>query len=128
MLDRKLRYLQMSRKWLQICGIAGRDVRGKSYDEVFPNRSEMQERAQRRGVAGESVTGEEEAILPDGRLRSLHWEIQPWGDSGEDTGGIIIFVEDITERKRAEDALRDSETLLLEAGKRRPRWAVGSWI
>ena len=114
MFDRKLRYLQMSRKWLEIFGIAGKDVRGTRNDEVFPHRSELREGAQRRALAGESVTGEEDAIFPDGRSRSLHWEIQPWGDSGEDTGGIIIFVEDITERRKAEDALRDSETLLLE--------------
>ena len=124
MFDRKLRYLQMSRKWLEIFGIAGKDVRGKSNDEVFPHRSELRERAQRRGLAGESVTGEEEAIFPDGRSRSLHWEIQPWGDSGEDTGGIIIFVEDITERRKAEDALRESETLLLETEETAK---VGGW-
>ena len=62
--------------------------------------------------------------MPDGRLRSLHWEIQPWGDSGEDTGGIIIFVEDITERKKAEDALRQSEALLLETEETAK---VGGW-
>jgi PAS domain S-box-containing protein len=124
MFDRTLRYLQMSRKWMEICGIAGKDGRGTSIDEVLPQSSQLREQAQRRGLAGESVTGEADGIFPDGRSRSLHYEIQPWGDSGEDTGGIIIFVEDITERKKAEDALRQSEALLLETEETAK---VGGW-
>ncbi|HPD76564.1 MAG TPA: PAS domain S-box protein, partial [Methanoregulaceae archaeon] len=37
------------------------------------------------------------------------WEVRPWYTIGNTIGGIIIFSEDITWRKQAEAALRESE-------------------
>jgi PAS domain S-box-containing protein len=45
----------------------------------------------------------------DGTVYWIRWEIRPWRDKAGGIGGIIIFAEDITDGKMAEDALRESE-------------------
>jgi PAS domain S-box-containing protein len=112
MFDRQMRYLSASRQWLEDRGIAGMDVVGICQYDLFPNLPEEWRDGHRRGLAGESVGGETDWVLPDGRRRTLRWQIQPWGDAGVETGGVIIFAEDITERKRTQYLLRSSEERL----------------
>jgi light-regulated signal transduction histidine kinase (bacteriophytochrome) len=47
----------------------------------------------------------------------VYWEIHPWRDAAGAVGGIVIFTEDITERKQADDALNE-RTKQLEAANR----------
>ncbi|TAF02544.1 MAG: PAS domain S-box protein, partial [Oscillatoriales cyanobacterium] len=42
----------------------------------------------------------------------LRWEIHPWYRSNGDVGGIILFTEDITDRKQAQIALQQINTEL----------------
>jgi PAS domain S-box-containing protein len=109
MFDRQMHYLRASRRWIEDFGIGDADISGLSQYQVFPALSEELQEAHNRGLAGESLKGEADWQAVDGRTLSIRWEIQPWGDSGMDTGGIIIFAEDITERKRTMAALQRSQ-------------------
>jgi PAS domain S-box-containing protein len=100
MFNRNMCYLQASNRWLQETGVADQDVSGKSHYEIFPNLPEQWTEMHRRGLAGESLKAEDDWTAADGQTHSIRWEIHPWGDSGTDTGGIIISFEDVTERKR----------------------------
>ena len=110
MFDRDMRYLHASRRWLTDYGLGDRDLRGMSHYEVFPDVPERWKEAHRRGLAGE-VIREENARFDraDGSERWIRWEIRPWHDRTGAVGGIVIFAEDITERKQAEQLLRESE-------------------
>jgi PAS domain S-box-containing protein len=102
MFDRNMRYVVASRQWHRECGIGDQSVVGKSHYDIFPTLPEHWKREHQRGMAGETRKAEEEWVAPDGRKHIVRWELHPWGDSGALTGGIIIFMEDITERKMAE--------------------------
>lgn len=109
MFDRNMRYLQVSQRWLEDTGLGLHDILGKSHYELFPNLPEPWKEAHRRGMSGESLKAEDDWVTAIGETRSIRWEIHPWGDSGTTTGGIVIFMEDITERRQAERALVESE-------------------
>lgn len=63
----------------------------------------------RRGLDGQIVCVEEETWQqPDGTIHWARYEVRPWRDSAGNIGGIVVCVEDITERKRAEQLVRES--------------------
>jgi PAS domain S-box-containing protein len=109
MLDRQMRYLSVSRRWLTDYNLDGRDILGLSHYEVFPEISEYEKEIHRRGLAGEVVRSEGDRFERlDGSVQYLRWEVRPWYDASGGMAGIVIFTEDITARQEAEDALRRS--------------------
>ena len=112
MLDRQMRYLAVSRRWLTDYGLSG-DLRGRSHYEVFPEIPERWKEIHRRCLAGAVECAEEDEFQrSDGASQWLQWEVRPWFDASAAIGGIVLFTEDITKRKRAEEALRASEARL----------------
>ena len=115
MFDRDMRYLSVSRRWAKDYGPGDRDLVGLPAYEVHEVPERWKE-VHRRGLAGEVLGAEEERYeRPDGSVRWVRWEIRPWYDFSGDIGGIIIFIEDITERKQIEEQL---QTLNEELGRR----------
>jgi len=107
MLDRDLRHLAVSQRWLNDFGLGGRDIIGLSHYEVFPEIPESWREVHRRCLAGEVIRAEEEPFeRQDGSVHWVRWEVRPWHRSDGAVGGIVIFSEDITERKQAELDLR----------------------
>jgi PAS domain S-box-containing protein len=109
MLDRDMRYIATSKRWLQDYGFADRNIIGTSHYELFPEIPERWKQMHRRGLAGESLKSDDDTFVrQDGRCEWVHWEIIPWRHADGEIGGIILFTEVITQRKRAELALRQS--------------------
>jgi len=108
MFDTQMRYLAASQRWLTDFGLGGQDLHGRSHYEVFPDVPERWKEIHRRCLAGGVARADEDAFLrADGSTQWLRWEIRPWHNAAGATGGIVIFSEDITARKLAEEKLRD---------------------
>lgn len=114
MLDDQMRYLICSRRWLADYGLDGGTIVGRSHYEVFPEISAAWREIHRRCLAGETARSEEEEFpRANGTSQWLHWEIYPWFAAPGRIGGIVIFTEDITGRKRANQRNREQLDELL---------------
>jgi signal transduction histidine kinase len=69
----------------------------------------------RRCLEGETLRAEEDPWDRAGGTTWLRWEIRPWRNLDGVPGGILIFSEDITHRKHAEEALVSFSGRLIEA-------------
>ena len=115
MLDREMRYVAVNHKWLEIHDLESRELVGQSHYEFFPEIPESWREQHRRALEGEIVLPAEFCLPREGgRVQWMNRQIRPWFAGDGQVGGIIIFSEDITERKRAETALRESEESLQE--------------
>lgn len=100
--DKDFRYLVAEGPVTEAFGLSRKMLEGHTVSEVFPDeRGERMEARLQQNFAGETVSFETEH---NGRV---YWTQQaPLLDS---IGQAIILTLDITERKRAEEALRQSE-------------------
>ncbi len=113
MLDREMRYLQVSERWCTDYSIDRSQFIGNSHYEIFPDIPERWKDIYIRSLAGETLRAEEDRWdHDDGRTVWLRWEIRPWGQKNGLPEGILIFSEDITSRKQIEDMLRESEATI----------------
>lgn len=103
MFDREMRYLVVSDRWLKNFALGDRDLIGLSHYAVFPEIGTSLKAIHQRGLAGETVAMEEDRFeRADGTVQWLRWEMRPWHAADGGVGGIVIFSENITERKTAE--------------------------
>lgn len=113
MFDREMRYLYTSRRWIRDYGLGDRDLQGESHYRVFPEIPPHWREAHRRGLAGEILRSDGERFSrADGSEQWIAWVIRPWFQASGTIGGIVLFTEDITERKRAEEALHQMQVVL----------------
>jgi PAS domain S-box-containing protein len=110
MFDREMRYLAVSRRWMTDYRLGDRDIRGESHYALFPEVPQRWKAVHSRSLEGEIVRADEDRFVrADGKVQWERWETRPWYAADGAIGGIVIFSEDITERKLAEEALRESE-------------------
>ena len=113
MFDNQMRYLRASRRWKSDYGLGDRALHGLSHYEAFPEISEQWKENHRRALAGEVLHHDADRFeRADGSVQWVRWEMRPWKDSEGEIGGILSFSEEITDRKHAEDALREQAELL----------------
>ncbi|MBI5632777.1 MAG: PAS domain S-box protein [Nitrospirae bacterium] len=107
MFDRDMRYIVASRRFLKDYNIGELNVIGRSHYELFPEIPERWKALHRRCLAGAVEKSEEDPFLrADGNMDWVRWEIRPWQENEGKIGGIILFSEVITERKKSEDEIR----------------------
>ena len=113
MLDRKMRVLACSKRWKEDRALTDIEVIGHVHQELDPGIPQRWLEEQARALAGETILSSEDCyVRRDGQLRWLRRTLRPWMTGDGRIGGIVILAEDITKRKKAEDARRRSEEFL----------------
>jgi PAS domain S-box-containing protein len=116
MFDREMRYLQASERWCADYGLDSSQVVGRSHYELFPDLPPRWKEIHRRALQGETLRAEEDRWdRPDGGTMWIYWVVRPWMTLDGTPGGILIFAEDITRRKQADEALSGMTRKLVEA-------------
>ena len=116
MLDRDMRYLQVSDRWCADYKIDTSQVLGRSHYELFPDIPQHWKEMHRRGLEGEILQADEDRWEREGGTDTwVRWEIRPWMTTSGIVGGILIFAEDITRRKQLEQAISEMTKKLIES-------------
>jgi PAS domain S-box-containing protein len=115
MFDRDMRYLQVSNRWCADFSLNSSKLLGRSHYEIFPDLPERWRQIHRRCLGGETLRAEQDPWDRAGGTTWLRWEIRPWQNLDGVPAGILIFSEDITHRKHAEEALATLSGRLMEA-------------
>lgn len=123
--DRDLKYLYVSQRYLDDYNLKEKDIIGKTHYEVLPGIPQKWREVHQKALEGQILSAEEDSyVMDDGTLAWTRWECRPWYEYDGAIGGIIVYTEFITERKRVEAALQESETRLIAAQKMAH---VGNW-
>lgn len=118
--DRQSRFLRTSRAYSRAFGLARpEEVIGKSDSDFFSEAHARQvcEDEQRLMAAGEPVTKEEKETWPDGSVTWLLGTKMPLRDERGSIVGTFGISRDITDRKRAEEALRQAKEAAEEGSR-----------
>lgn len=109
MFDKEMRYISASNQWMKEYDLQ-RDIIGKKHYDLFPNILQRWKEVHSRCMKGAVEKAEEDYYVKDnGTPVWLKWEVYPWYQSRDEIGGIVIFTENISERKKAEQAIKESE-------------------
>jgi len=126
MFDRKMSYLAVSKHWLNAFGFGRDQLVGCNHYELYPELSPDLKLVHQRCLRGETISRDEDRWLrSDGGELWFSWAAQPWFDADGSIGGISITAEDITRRKRLQDAIFQAQSDLAESQKIAH---LGSWV
>jgi PAS domain S-box-containing protein len=111
--DKDMRYLYVSQRYIDDYKVKDSDIIGKHHYDVFPDLPQKWRDVHKRVLAGEVISEKEDSYeREDGSVDWTRWECRPWFEADGTIGGIIIYTEVITERKRAEEKLKKRQQRL----------------
>ena len=116
--DRDLNYIYVSQSYLDDYGVKEVDVIGKHHYDVFPDLPQKWRDVHQKALAGEISSAEEDSyVREDGTTDWTRWECRPWYEADGGIGGIVVYTEIITERKKAEQDRISLEAQLRQSQK-----------
>lgn len=93
-LDKDLRYVLVSRRWIEDFNLTSKRIIGLSIYETFPPLPDKIQDMHQRALRGEVIKMSDEDIIDIlGNKISIKGEMRPWYDINDQIAGIIIFYE-----------------------------------
>lgn len=125
--DRNLRYIYVSKRYLEDFKISDKDVIGRHHYDVFPDLPQKWRDVHQQVLAGAVMRADEDTYeKADGSVVWTSWECRPWYEADGSVGGIIVYTEVIDERKRSELELKNL-THRLRVATSSARLGVWDW-
>ena len=116
--DRDMRYIYVSDRYLREYNVKEHDIIGRHHYDVFPDLPQKWRDVHQRVLRGEVCSAEEDSYeREDGTVEWTRWECRPWYEANGTIGGLIVYTEVITDRKRAEEDRKALQNQLQQALK-----------
>jgi two-component system, cell cycle sensor histidine kinase and response regulator CckA len=116
--DKDLNYIYVSDRYLEEYGVKDEKVIGRHHYEVFPDLPQKWRDVHQKCLKGDVLSAEEDPyVRDDGTVEWTRWECRPWYEKDGSIGGIIVYTEVITDRKRQEEERLKLENQLQQAQK-----------
>lgn len=123
--DTRMNYIYVSKRYYEDMHLSDNNIIGRNHYDIFPDLPQQLRDVHQRALHGEVLSSDGDILLhPDGTKDFANWTCMPWYKADRTIGGIIIFIEVITERKRAEEELALSEARLRANLENTPNVAV----
>ena len=108
MFDTEMRYIVASPKWIEENNLQGIDIIGKCHYDLDPNITEEWKEAHRaallKGISAQKDF--DKYVNEEGKTNYIKWEIKPWYKADQSIGGVILYVQTITELVEAEQKFK----------------------
>jgi PAS domain S-box-containing protein len=111
-LDRNLRYVSLNQRLARMNNVPAAAHLGRCVSEVIPDLFPLVEPYLNRALKGEALSGVEFVKPPKGTRtdsETIVASYQPVRDETGDVLGVSVAITDVTQRKRTEQALKESE-------------------
>lgn len=107
MFDREMRFIIVSKRWLDDYKPGDGNIIGKRLYDVFPDIANRWKDLHQRCLKGEEFSANEEAFTrKNGSIDWIKWELCPWYANDQQIGGVILFTEVITDKKLTQQAFQ----------------------
>ena len=116
--DAEQRYVFVNREYERVWGLPREKIIGRLMKDLFglDNYNKV-EKAIRQALAGQKNRFETAIVRRDGQTMWLDIHYIPYIDADGNQAGFYALSQDVTERKRSEDALRESEARFQQTQK-----------
>ena len=115
MLDRDLRHLAHSVRWLRYLARDEPSVVGRTLQEIWPSMPARYQQVFERALAGEVVSEPEDALeREDGSTVFMRWTVHPWRDAHGQVAGVVLAAQSIDVLVRARQAALEGSRLKSE--------------
>ncbi|UOA07176.1 PAS domain S-box protein [Methylobacter sp. S3L5C] len=113
MFDLNMIYIANSDRWLMEFGQGYQSLLGLNHYEAHPDLPAKWKLIHQQGLTGEFLKNDDDLwVQKNGSKLWVRWTVSPWFNDKGLVGGIIIFCENITQRKLLEENLRLNRELL----------------
>ena len=113
MFDREMRYIAYSKRWIRDSKVTDSNLIGKCHYDVVPEIPQRWKDIHKRGLEGEVIESDFDSVVwSDGKIEFNKWKVIPWKDIDGSIGGLILFLEVITELVHFERQLHVNRELL----------------
>ncbi len=104
--DTEMNYIYVSDRYYDDFHLTDKNIIGRNHYDIFPDLPQFLKDIHKRALNGETISGEDDPLVHiDGSIDWSNWTCIPWYKSDSSIGGIIIYIEVITERKKAEEKI-----------------------
>lgn len=123
--DKEMRYIAASDKWIEDYGLQGKNFLGISHYDIFPEINEEWKEIHAACLQGKTRKNPEDKFIRlNGIVQWLSWEIMPWTDNEGNIGGIVMYSSDITSEIAKNNELKRTLELFEETNEVA---RIGSW-